>query len=406
MKLRSAIGSAPGRLDVLGGVSDYSGALVLETPIRAQTRVGIEEIEAPELRFASRTHGEWEIPLAVLPALLELSREQLRAELDSLAAPLWARYLFGCLWVLCLAKAVQPRTGLSIRALESVPVGVGVSSSAALEIAALRALARVMRSRFDGTELARLGQRAENEVVGAPCGLMDQLTSAFGRPGRLLPIRCQPDVLLKHVALPRGVTVVGWNSAAAHSVGGNAYGVARTAAFMGKRILEGLVGSRIGHAADVPPSVLMRHESQIPETIPGGTYLRDFSAVDDPLSRVDPKQSYPVRAALRFASHENRRSRLAVQLLSTQGPRGEDRLREIGELMYQSHEGYRQIGLGHERTDQIVNEVYRLGPENGFYGARSSGGGAGGTVVVLMRKRSAAILRDLAGPENVIPAAT
>lgn len=404
MKLRSATGKAPGRLDVLGGVADYSGALVLETPIRAQTSVRVTEIDDEQLHFRSRGNGEWAGPLDRLKEDLTRPPKEVRERLDAFGVPSWARYSYGCLWALCRAKGVTPRTGMKLSVTQSVPTCVGVSSSAALEIATLRALAQVMKCRFDGTELARLGQQAENQIVGAPCGLMDQLTCAYGRPGKLLPIRCQPDQLQKLIDLPRGVAVVGWSSNVRHSVAESPYATARAATFMGKRMLEELWRRKIPYAADISPSLLSRWEAEIPESITGRTFARRFGSTDDPLSTVRARQSYPVRAALRFASLEDRRSRLAAALLRAQGPGLDDRLEEVGELMYQSHEGYRAIGLGHERTDEMVDAIRALGPEEGFYGARSSGGGSGGTVAILMRKSTIPTLRRLASPGDLIPA--
>jgi len=86
-----------------------------------------------------------------------------------------------------------PFSGADILIHSSVPIGKGVSSSAALEVATLKALGKTFNISFANTELPMLAQRVENLIVGAPCGLMDQLTSYFGEPRKLLPIVCQPD---------------------------------------------------------------------------------------------------------------------------------------------------------------------------------------------------------------------
>ena len=121
---------------------------------------------------------------------------------------------------------------------------MGVSSSAALEVATLRGLEVLAGKSFTGTALARLAQRAENEIVGAACGLMDQLAVAHGRVGELLPILCRPDVLHERVRLPEGAVVVGWPSGVRHAVADSPYATARAAAFMARPIpVFPLVGS-------------------------------------------------------------------------------------------------------------------------------------------------------------------
>ena len=217
---QSAIGEAPGRLDFMGGVADYSGSLVLQTPIRATTRVSVSRIGEQVLRLSSRGHGAWTTALEPFRALLSVTNDDTkdgadddaaaRSFLQERQAPRWTRYILGCLWVFCRAQKWRPSEGLRFEVRSGVPEGMGVASSAALEVATLRALARLAGIRFRGTELARLGQRAENRIVGAPCGIMDQLAADHGNRGSLLPIVCRPDMLRGPLPLPPGVTVIGW----------------------------------------------------------------------------------------------------------------------------------------------------------------------------------------------------
>jgi len=204
-------GEAPGRLDVLGGVADYSGSLVLQTPIRATTRVTITPRAAPGLELLSPSEGRLTVPLPD-PALLRGSQEDnspLRAWLEAHRVPRWARYPLGCFLLFCRARGWRSAGGLRFQVASEVPVSMGVSSSAALEVATLRALEAASGCRLVGTELPRLAQRAENELVGAPCGLMDQLAVGHGERGTLLPILCRPDLLSEPVPLPDGVLAVG-----------------------------------------------------------------------------------------------------------------------------------------------------------------------------------------------------
>lgn len=352
----TGVGSAPGRLDVMGGVADYSGALVVETPIRARTTVRVAPSE--DYRISSPGFGEVRTP-----------------SLDLATVPVWARYVLGCLRTFGDAKDWWPARGLSFSVESHVPVGMGVSSSAALEIATLRALSDLSGRTLDGLEIAHLAQRAENEQVGAPCGLMDQLTCAFGRPGELLPILCRPDRLLTPVRVPDGVTVVGCSTGVAHDVVGVAYATARVAAFMGKRLLEALHGRSYEYTTDIEPRDALIED--LPEQLLGREFVALHGGVDDTLSIIEPERAYPVRAATKFPIEEHRRSRRVIELLEAGG------LDEIGEVMRASHEGYGAMGLGASEADRLVEQVRALGPDGGCYGARISGGGSGGTVVVL-----------------------
>jgi L-arabinokinase len=397
MSVASFIGEAPGRLDVLGGVADYSGSLVLQMPIRATTRVTISAAATPHVELNSAQEGAAKLPLPV-PALTERTGEVagLRAWLDEHHAPHWARYPVGCFLLFCRAHGWRPSEGLRFAITSEVPVSMGVSSSAALEVATLRALEEISGRRFEGTALARLAQRAENDLVGAPCGLMDQLAAAHGRPGALLPILCRPDVLDQPVPLPAGAVAVGWPSGVRHAVSASPYATARAAAFMGKKILESALGRPLTHATELTPAQIAEvGETALPQALLGRDFLARYGGVDDPLSKIDPGQLYPVRAALHFPVEENYRAAQAVHLL--RGVQSDNRLQTleaVGEMMYQSHCGYSAMGLGCLETDLMVQAVRERGPGRGFFGARVSGGGSGGTVVVLLE---AAALPELEG---------
>lgn len=390
---REVVGEAPGRLDVMGGVADYSGAMVLETPIQARVRAEVRSLDEPVLRFESEGQ-HFELPLDRCAAAWSEAEPTaaMAALLRELQCPAWVAYPVGCLTVLVEAKGCPVDGGLDFRFSSEVPQSMGVSSSAALEIATLRALATYFEVEFEGTELARLGQRAENRVAGAPCGLMDQLTAAHGRAGELLPILCRPDLLQEPIPLPPGIMVLGWPTGVKHAVSGDAYGRARTAAFMGKRIIEGRKGRTFECAADIHPGELERYAGDwLPATLTGREFLDQYEGVQDPLSVVQPGETYPVREALRFPVGEHQRVRLAVALLRQGAADGlEERLKLVGELMFLSHAGYHAIGLGCPEADERVE--FALETE-GVFGARISGGGAGGTVAVLLKEEAAPLIQ-------------
>ncbi|HSI85561.1 MAG: galactokinase [Candidatus Methylacidiphilales bacterium] len=393
-------GVAPGRLDFLGGVADYSGSLVLQSPISTTTHVAITTRPDNQLQLTSSSPvSEFSCDFSPLMAALHKRCDPAtwRGLLAGLEAPDWTHYPLGCLYVFSRAKDWVPDGGLEFFLESDVPQNIGVSSSAALEIATLRALGHLSENVFSGTELARLGQEAENKIVGAPCGLMDQLASAFGRPQHLLPIVCRPDILLEAIRLPENIAVIGWPAGTKQSGTGAPYAAARTGAFMGKKIFEAKSHNNFEHSSEIPPSTFaLYQDSFLPEKITGQEFIDQYVKTDDPYSVIQPQETYPVRACLRYPVEENFRCSIAANLLrNLASPSARKTLTLVGELMLQSHVGYCNIGLGTPETDKMVDAAMQLGPEKGIYGARLSGSG-GGTVVALVEKTSIPRLQKLA----------
>jgi galactokinase len=353
-------GRAPGRLDLLGGVADYSGALVLEMP----TRQGTEVTVCPDPAFVVG-------PAAFAPDELErlagLDDASVRRELSPY--PRWTHYVIGVALVLVRHGVIDAPRG-RIEITSDLPVSVGVASSAALEVATARALGAATA---DPLRLAGLCQEAENHLVGAPCGIMDQVTVVLGTPGAVLPILCRPASVAAAVVLPEGLELVGWPTGAAHDVGGLPYGRARAAAFMGKRMVETSTGRRWPWVSQLPGDAV----EALPEVLDGRDFLAEWGATDDDVTQVVPDQTYPVRAAALFGVEEHRRSVEALQALADGEPE------VLGHLMAASQRGYDAVGLGHPAATAVREEA--LG-RPGVLGARSSGGGCGGTVVVVSER--------------------
>jgi galactokinase len=165
--MNSKTGSAPGRLDLLGGVADYSGALVLEMPTRQSTEVVAE----PD---AALVVGPAVLSVTETARLAGLDYADVRRALDGL--PRWAHYVLGVAVVLVRHGVITPPQA-HLRICSDLPQSVGVASSAALEVATARALGA---GALDPLRLASLCQEAENYVVGASCGVMDQVAVAQG----------------------------------------------------------------------------------------------------------------------------------------------------------------------------------------------------------------------------------
>jgi L-arabinokinase len=287
-----------------------------------------------------------------------------------------------------------------------------VSSSAALEVSCLSVIAARYGVEMTGEEIATASQWAENHIAGAPCGIMDQMTSACGRRDRLLRLRCQPAIIEGHVDVPPGFRFYGIDSGIRHAVTGSDYATVRTAAFMGYRIVADVAGlpSSIdaanvrdvdtrwhGYLANVTPSEFAsRFAEHLPERMSGAEFLRRYDGITDSVTRVDPSRGYAVRQATAHPVYENARVTRFAELLDELRSGDEHVAREMGALMYESHASYGACGLGSAGTDRLVELVREAGPGSGLFGAKITGGGSGGTVAILGRSDAEPAVRAIA----------
>ncbi len=377
----------------------------------------------------------------------------------------WAAYLVGCLVILHerrLIDLADPRVGgMNLALLSTVPLGSGVSSSAAIEVATMMNLvdhlgiqrrdATATRERdadlgnvndanggaasptsgsdaprsrtalgpapavgassdrsISPLQLAALCQEVENRIVGAPCGIMDQVASCAGKAGSLLRMICQPHELQPPLRLPEGVRVVGINSNVRHHVGGGQYGRTRCAAFMGHRIILDAMrdmGARAGRALVADPTggylanldpddykALFR--PHVPEHITGRDFLARHGGTIDAATTVEPDVGYAVQHATDHHVLEARRVRRFVEFLEeaklATGAARTAALDRAGHLMYASHLSYTNDAmLGADECD-LLEQLVRDRERAGIYGAKITGGGSGGTVAVLADESASA----------------
>ena len=408
------VARAPGRLDLMGGIADYSGALVLELPLAAATLVAAQPTRDGRLTVRSLAPIGSDADMEVTVSVESLARRgvaldypEARALLAAQNRRRWAAYVVGAFVVLSHERGLAI-DGARILVDSTVPIGKGVSSSAALEVAAMNAICAAHAMSLEGRDLALLCQMVENLVVGAPCGVMDQMTAACGERDRLLALLCQPAELQAPVVFPPGLEVWGIDSGIRHEVGGADYGAVRVGAFMGYRIVADLAGLAVtaksegrvhvddqrwcGYLVNVTPS---EWESTlgnlVPEVIVGADFLRRYGGITDSVTRVDPARSYAVRQPTAHPIYEHHRVQRFRALLRAGAAAEEERVL-LGELMYQSHAGYSACGLGTSGTDRLVD----LARDAGAYGAKITGGGSGGVVAVLTRAGSHAAVQRVA----------
>ncbi len=399
-----AVGRAPGRLDVLGGIADYSGALVLEMPLQEAAFVATQATADSRIRLATldATGGAlryFEFPKIAFEGGEFSTCEQAHAYFQANREHAWAGYLVGVLLVLLQELRMEFPHGLSLLVFSLVPEGKGVSSSAALEVASMNSVLGVLGHSLAPERIAILCQKAENLVVGAPCGIMDQMTCSLGKSGELLELLCQPAEVLGTLRLPAELCLWGIDSGVRHAVSGADYTQVRVAAFMGQRILSDKLGYEAApakeqhrgagaHLANLEPSeFLSQYAGELPQALSGLAFIERYGTTRDPVTTVLPDTNYPVAAATAHPIFENYRARCFRALLSA-GTRNLESWQLLGELMYQSHASYGTCGLGSPNTDLLVELVRREGIRAGLFGAKITGGGSGGTVAVLGRSGS------------------
>ena len=407
---------APGRLDVMGGIADYSGSLVLELPIAEATFVALQKNSSDRIEIASIAHerggvATFEMKLADLfeddkPISLASAREYF-AERDGGD---WASYVGGVFFGLAEELGARFDTGANIAIASRVPIGKGVSSSAALEVSVMQAVCSAYGIEVEPRKLALLCQKVENHIVGAACGVMDQISTHCGEEGKLTVIVCQPAEIRGSLNIPDPVEFWGIDSGVRHAVSGSDYSSVRIGAFMGSRIIAQLAGSHVreirdglveiddarwnGYLANVSPQEYeAEFLSAMPDEMYGEKFLAKYRGTTDRATSLDPAKTYAIKAPTEHAIYENRRVHRFADLMK--GSLDDDRLAEAGELMFGSHDSYKQCGLTEPRTDRIV-ELVKASRDKGLFGARITGGGSGGTVAVLARRGSRSAIDELA----------
>ncbi len=327
----------------------------------------------------------------------------LRALVARDAKARWTAYVVGVFHWLKREFPDRVASGASVWIQSDVPLNKGVSSSAAVEVAVMKAAAAAYGLDLAGVELAEACQWVENVIAESACGVMDQIAVVLGDEGYVLPLVCQACLPQPLVKLPAGLACWGLDSGVSHQVTGVEYEAARAAAFMGYKLIceeHGIAvtfdeRARIprwidprwnGYLANVAPSQFAMFRQELPVELSGDEYLRMAGVHVDPFTAVRPEVCYRVEACTRYAVEENYRVQLFVELARGMAegftPGG---AQLMGELMYQSHAAYSETGLGSEMTDLLVDLARAEGAAEGIFGAKITGGGGGGTVAVLGR---------------------
>jgi galactokinase len=329
---------APGRVNLIGGHVDYNDGLVLPVAVDLEVAVAFSPRDDRHVYIYAEPFDE--------KAEFDIS------ELTPGSVGGWAAYPAGVAWA--IAKADLPLSGLDAAVAGNIPIGGGLSSSAALEVAFAAAFRQVSGLELPELKLAQLSQVAENSFVGVQCGIMDQVTAACALPGKALLLDCRT-LGIQHVDLPSAMRIVVLCTGVERQLRDSEYNERRRECEEAVSRLSA-VDNDVHSLRDVEPEGLQSLLRHLPP---------------------------PLDRRTRHVVGEIERVQLAAAALET----GE--AERFGELMFASHRSLRDdYQVSSEELDGLV-ELARQAP--GIVGARLTGAGFGGCTVNLV---TAALLED------------
>jgi len=329
-----AVASAPGRVEFIGNHTDYNGGWVLGATIDRRVEVAVARRDDRHLRMVSADEGP--------PVEMDLNRIEKQADERA-----WANYVLGTIEAL-REEGVPVETGVDLHVRSSLPVGAGLSSSAALELATAFAVAELFGGDMPRRTLAKAGRRAENDFVGVPCGILDQAVVTFGDEDRLVRVDARTGEVTA-VPLPSDTELWIFRTHQAHALADAHYQERFDEARAARRRLAKHLGG-LDHLVDASPKQLKAARRVLPE---------------------------PLHRRARHVSTEHRRVQKAVRRLEEGDEEG------VGSLLFESHESSR---ADYENsTPELDFVVDRLAAVDAVLGARLTGAGFGGAAMAWTR---------------------
>lgn len=327
---------APGRVNLIGEHTDYNEGFVMPAAVEFSTFVAV----------APRRDRKLLIQSDEFPGNLEFDVDRLPTQRTNS----WCDYVLGVAGA--LRQHGTSLQGANLLVHGNVPVGAGLSSSAAVEVASALALMSLDNEKLLLPEVAKLCRQAENEFVGARVGIMDQFVSCMGKRGHALLLDCR-SLEFQFAPIPPGIELVVCNTMVKHDLATGAYNQRREECEQGVRYFA-QVDTSVHALRDVSPQLLEQVGSELSATI---------------------------RKRCTHVIRENQRTLEAARSLAN----GD--LARVGELMRESHESLRDLyEVSCRELDAMVDAAQGL---PGFMGGRMTGGGFGGCTVNLVREEKA-----------------
>ena len=324
---------APGRVNLIGEHTDYNDGFVMPVAIDFFTQIILFPLDARALEFYSDNF-----------------KEKVLLDFDNLAKSSsrhWSDYVVGVAFM--LIREGHALRGARLMIASDVPIGSGLSSSAALEVATAYALATTSDLKIERVELAKLCRRAENEFVGARVGIMDQFVSFFGETDKALLLDCR-SLEFEHLPVPPSAQLIICNTMVKHDLASGAYNERRQQCEEGVELLR--------------------------TVLPNVTALRDVTSQQLEVHRKE--LSEVIFRRCRHVVTENERVLDAASALKQVD------VAKFGQLMNQSHQSLRDdYEVSCAELDLMVGLARKV---QGVFGARMTGGGFGGCTVNLVRR--------------------
>jgi galactokinase len=336
--------AAPGRVNLIGEHTDYAEGFVMPAAINFATLAGISPRTDGKIAIYSENYDEEKVFEA--------------ASLPAKGSKHWSDYPMGVVSI--LAGEGHKIPGFSLSIWSDVPLGSGLSSSAAIEVATALAVLSLVGASYPGPVLARLCQRAENEFVGANCGIMDQFISANGKENHAMLLDCR-DLSIQLAPIPANVALVIANTMVKHSVAGGDYPTRRA-------------------ESEAACAVINGHRGHVP-------FLRDATLED--LDKWGNEMAPKSLLRARHVISENLRTVAAAKALL----KGD--MKELGRLMAEAHRSYSKDFEGSCAEADIMVELANELP--GLIGARLTGGGFGGCTINLVEQDKTKAFADELG---------
>lgn len=393
------VSRAPGRLDVMGGIAEYTGALILNLPTSDHACVALQFVDEPKISIKTAEHAEADSPIEIElghlakvhdQSLEQSNTDELFGEIPSKAV----RCVLGTIIEMLHAKLIAPLDrGITIAVGCTVDESLDLGLTSAIAAATLTALAKATGKQVESQAALEVCQRVENSRLHAPIGPADAACSLFGESHALTQLRCTPCNVGQPIPLPDELAIVGVDCGTTMPTALQKYTQVRTATVMGRSLIERIVRHerRSNEAFDGYLSrisvaeYVKRFRDRLPTKLKGKEFLDRFGETDDILAPIDPSFLYKIRSRAEHHIYENDRAVGFVEHLARATRTGNERaLVKAGELMYASHWSYGQrCGLGSVETDLLVSAIRECGGSE-IYGAKISGRGCGGIVTVLM----------------------
>ncbi|HNW59283.1 MAG TPA: hypothetical protein PKI62_06380 [bacterium] len=387
---------APGRLDLLGRMALRAGARALHAPLaealivavqlRRDRRIVIRNLNLNKERVLTVEYR--------LEEALEAARRNDWGAFRTLASATergWTGYVLAA-----VAKMVarlpenSPLPGLNVAIQSALPAGAGLGSSAALLTALLLALQEALELPLENAELAETGRQIDAGILQRESGTEDFLTILLGRQEQIVALHGRPAVIEQTFALPRPLQLLAVDPGVLRPEDGERAAELDTALQISLRLLQDVLAEgNLQPAAGVileqiPAEVWQRRlKKRVPYRCSGAAFLQDHAV--DAGSAIDPERRYLPRNVLEFAIAECDRVGSSLHLLE-EGVEGEERRRQLGALLLDSHRHYSLCcGPVSPEAEWLVAALSAMGPAAGIYGARAVPQGEATPVAVLTR---------------------